>query len=401
MDKSINRNILNRSTVDFLLVLLLLVMSGNPIINRQDWAKSAIVIVGLLLFAILFRRVNKTFLQYFLQYLSVFIFIFIIQYINFHFISIPFVFGFIIKIFTGAIIFYVLGRRFNLVFFNVIFWISILSLPFYVFHMIVGDEIVSLIQSVTNTNSIGLYTFRPKGTELVLRNSGMFWEPGAFQGFINMCILVNLKNINMLWKVHRFKVQIIIFTLLTTQSTTGYLVFFFILFIYLFFYNRFHKFSRYILIVLFSVVAYLSFFSLSFLGDKVLSQYQDSFTSDLEYSNSRFGSFFFDLKYIEKNPFFGNGFHEKTRYADNPEIITAMKDNVNLGFSNGFSDFIASAGIIGMFWYLYFFVYVGNRKSRNHFIIFSVVIIFLLQGEPFLNFPFFLSFPFYSKFYLK
>lgn len=58
-----------------------------------------------------------------------------------------------------------------------------------------------------------------------VRNSGPFWEPGAFQGFINLGILLLLYNVDDNLIKHRLRYFILfVVTLLTTQSATGYLI---------------------------------------------------------------------------------------------------------------------------------------------------------------------------------
>lgn len=66
---------------------------------------------------------------------------------------------------------------------------------------------------------------------IATRNAGPFWEPGAFQAFIViavlMILLVLLPNTKSKAKMNRLKIQFFIFcvTILTTQSTTAYLLF--------------------------------------------------------------------------------------------------------------------------------------------------------------------------------
>ena len=55
------------------------------------------------------------------------------------------------------------------------------------------------------------------------RNAGMWWEPGAFQGFIVIGLL-GLLNYSYLFKRKAVLLIIFVFTLLTTQSTSGYIV---------------------------------------------------------------------------------------------------------------------------------------------------------------------------------
>lgn len=68
------------------------------------------------------------------------------------------------------------------------------------------------------------YTWGLKTTGILPRNSGMFWEPGAFQGFIILAVLMILFHKDDI-KNRRIKIIVLILTLLTTKSTTGYVIF--------------------------------------------------------------------------------------------------------------------------------------------------------------------------------
>lgn len=68
------------------------------------------------------------------------------------------------------------------------------------------------------------YTWGMNGT-ISLRNSGPFWEPGAFQGYIWIAILLLLFDVDQQSITHRKQVFVLLFvTLLTTRSTTGYVL---------------------------------------------------------------------------------------------------------------------------------------------------------------------------------
>lgn len=68
------------------------------------------------------------------------------------------------------------------------------------------------------------YTWGMNGT-ISLRNSGPFWEPGAFQGYIWIAALLLIFNVDEERIKHRkFVFALLIITLLTTQSTTGYVL---------------------------------------------------------------------------------------------------------------------------------------------------------------------------------
>ena len=374
---------------------LLLLFSGVPLIYKQSWGKFVIALIALFLAAVLFRDLKvRVFRTQLLIYVSVFLFIFIFQYFNIDSFSLPFIIVFVSKIFIGAIIFFHLKDQFRNVFFNTIFLICLISLLFYFLQYIGGATIERQIHAITETNSIGLYTFRPLSPgETFLRNSGMFWEPGAFQGYINLCIFLNIDRLGYLWKTNRFKSLIILLSLISTQSTTAYIVLFSIILVRLFIKNK-----RNVLILFFSLfvllfIGKLLYNNVSFMKEKIQRQFENATYTDKDFTNDRFGSFLFDLYYIEKHPITGNGFHEK-RYIDHPWVYEAIKNGENLGFSNGFSSFTASMGILGMMWYFVFFFYNRTGSNKEYILGLCIVVFLLLQGEPFLNFPFFLALPF-------
>lgn len=382
-------------TRDILLMILLLFMSGNPIISKQSWADIALIIAMILTVFITFKKLTYEFIRIFLVFSSVYFIIIIFQTINFNYLPLITVSGLFVKILFAALVFNFLKDRFGIVFFKTIYILSIISLPIYFFHLVYGNEIVNTVFSITNTNSIGFYTFRFIDSEKILRNSGPFWEPGVFQSYINLCLLMNIDKFDYFWKHHRFKFSIIIFSLLTTQSTTGYIVFFLVIYYYLIRKKHQNLIVLSFISILFLSISFYLFNSLPFLGDKIFLQFDNAKNTLNEFTNDRFGSFIFDIHYILKHPIIGNGLNEVTRYADHPWIIQSIKNGENLAFSNGFSNFIATMGILGLFWYILFFIYSQKKEFRKKAFVFMIFVIIILQGEPLTAYPFFYGIPFY------
>lgn len=110
----------------------------------------------------------------------------------------------------------------------VILAFSIISIPCFIILNQFPNFALQLCQSGYDGESVfaytWYYTFGRYGG-LFNRNSGPFWEPGAFQGFIVIAMLMLLHNTDNSTIIHR-KIILIIFliTLLTTQSTTGYII---------------------------------------------------------------------------------------------------------------------------------------------------------------------------------
>lgn len=387
----------------YYLICILLVVSGNPAFYAQPWSPVGYIVIGVFLAIYLRKTITPDFLRQYAVVSSVFVILFFIQYINLDYLSIPFVLGFLVKIFIGSIIFRKIKSDFAIIFFDVMYAICLISLPFYALHYIGGDNTLKDIWLKSDPGTVGFYTFRPQHRiESFLRNSGMFWEPGAFQGYINLCIFMVFPIMSGLIKTQKFKLLVIIVAFLTTQSTTGYITFGVLIALYVLMYMRV---SRLMVAFLFSIICVLgaySFYNLDFLGDKIVSQYEEGVarTAEGEFDPRRFGALLFDLHYIQKNPLTGNGFNAQTRFADHGELRAMIERGENPGHGNGFSNFIASAGILGMFWYLYTIYRNQKKYGTRDALLLCLLIIILSQGEDFFRFPFFLGIAFFTP-YMK
>lgn len=105
--------------------------------------------------------------------------------------------------------------------------ISAISLIYF----IIGLKYSGLISSLSESFFIGnkrfiVSPFYTWGFDSFIysRNAGPFWEPGAFQGFILIAIIMLLSHKE---SINRIKTKFLILsvTLFTTQSTTGYILF--------------------------------------------------------------------------------------------------------------------------------------------------------------------------------
>src|SRR5690606_34523562 len=218
------------------------------------------------------------------------------------------------------------------------------------------------------------------------RNAGMFWEPGAFAGVITLCLALNLNIISELWMNHKWKVITIALALVTTQSTTGYIVFFILVTYYLVFYKKYQTTGLFIFPI-FLLGGYYLYMNTDFLHDKIQKQDENAVTVyEDDFRNSRLGAMLFDLHYINKHPIIGNGFHISTRYEDHPYLLLIMNEGEDLGHGNGFSNYLASMGIPFMIGYLCL-IFASMVKVDKKFAFLIVSIVFLnLQGEQWLNF---------------
>jgi len=295
----------------------------------------------------------------------------------------------LLKILMGGIIVNYLKDQFVYYFFKVIASLSLISLFFFIMINILGVTIPHISLGL-DINSYFIYG--TSGEIHMLKNAGMFWEPGAHAGILTLCLALNLKNLKFYWSQYQFQLVIIILTLLTTQSTTGYLAGFLILLFY-FFKPKNIAISLIASTILFAVGYYI-YETTDFLKDKIESQFEKTNEQGIgDFSNSRFGSLIFDWHYIAKHPLIGNGFDEKTRYADHQFLFSGTKGDV-IGSGNGFSHYLACMGIffmIGYFVLLWKATFVNGKLYG--LLIISLVLI-NLQGEQWLNFPLYLGLPF-------
>jgi hypothetical protein len=121
---------------------------------------------------------------------------------------------------------------------SIIYIISLFSIVGYIAILIVPDHILHRFSTLfplhdisysgdINYHNLGIITWPVRSYGNMLRNQSIFWEPGAFQLFVNLGLLANLKLQN---KIYDRKNIVFIVTVITTFSTTGYIVLAIILF---------------------------------------------------------------------------------------------------------------------------------------------------------------------------
>lgn len=105
---------------------------------------------------------------------------------------------------------------------NIMFYLSLFSIICYSLYNIfpILNSVNPVINNAGHSYS-NLYLFC--NTLCHNRNNGMFWEPGAFQAFINLALLFEvLKK-----QFKTTKIIVFVVAILTTFSTTGYIALFF------------------------------------------------------------------------------------------------------------------------------------------------------------------------------
>jgi len=377
-------------------MFLLLAFSGNPLFTDMPYSKVLLSVFGMVFF-IYAHLQGKAILRLkpgrrLVGIMAFFLFLCLCQLFAFDFVSWQGVLGFLLKLVIAySALHYYHSRResFELIYVKVMATLSMLSLPLFAlnFYRHVGIQLERTIQKSTF-----FYTSFDTPAEFV-RNSGMFWEPGAFAGYLILAFLF-IVALNGRFQIGPFKKEALwlLLGILSSLSTTGYLAFGVIAAVY-FLTN--YSFGKFIIAPLFGVLMVMAYNSLDFLQAKVLAQYEEATEMDIyDVSNTRFGALNMDLVYINSSPWYGNGLHYSTRYRFHPWVTE------DIGHGNGMSNFIVFWGIplflLWLFWVYHFFkkrLYSGILSALA-----MIIIVLILQGEQFLNHPLFMIFFIYTAF---
>ena len=169
------------------------------------------------------------------------------------------------------------------------------------------------------------------------RNSGPFWEPGAFSVFLIIGFWLNrvyqksFKNWN----------SILMLTALITSFSTSGIVSIFVTIIY--FSVRWGLQSKFILVGVLGLFIFV-FTNFVFVGEKIEGQFAKTEEQVRRgYGFNRFSSLKADLEDFVKDPIIGRGLSSETRFKGYLE-----RQNRN----NGISDLLVRLGIFGFIYYL-------------------------------------------------
>lgn len=325
----------------------------------------------------------------FIFILMIIFFLCIFQWKTFGFVSYPGVFALIVKIALGmfTLIYFKMKKiDFLDLYIKSLTFLTIISLPFFLLNKFIHFGIP--VSDSGHVRSLMFYTsFDLTYPFVYWRNSGMFWEPGAFSGYLLLALVfIVLKNRSFQTGAYKKDVFWITIGILSSMSTTGYIIFGIIILLFSF-QNK--KRERIFVIPATLIIIIGTYSNLDFLQNKIGTQYKyaSNMTVD-DISNTRMGSLVMDLQYIKSHPLIGNGLDIKTRFRFHPWI------KEDFGHGNGMSNFIAYWGVpFFLLWAYGVYLFCKTIAIKRAIAIYtSIIILLILQGEQFLNYPLFLSF---------
>lgn len=301
--------------------------------------------------------------------------------------------GFVLKLFIAAVCATTV-QNFGIKFVRIMAVLAGLSLLFFL-PMLVGVDVVNLTAPFAlsvgelNLATIGVHTFN--FTEGGLRNSGMFWEPGAFSGYLALALLFYATS-KARWQVPVAAIVLIITALLTTRSTTGYAA---LAAISLFLVAGLNSRSRSPLgpaiavigscFLLFAFVALST--NLEFLAAKTIAQWENALSGVSGNETTRFGNLFFDFRDLMLRPITGWSASSEPRFGGSAAIAAIIQVQ-----GNGLSGFAVRYGLLGTAVAL-LAIFFGMRRWCSSVVtalICVVIVSIILFGQQFFNYPAFL-----------
>lgn len=396
--------------VDYGIVLLLVCVSGNPSFSHPDERKAAILLaVAALFLCVLIKRNALRADSCFILSVSLFGLILSVQCVVDQTFPVYNISAFFVKLFV-AYAAVVLVRRFPAVYVNVMLPICVTSFVFY-FLMLVsfssGMALLSALKPVTMTDdtsvtalfSFVLHTYRCASgldymtVEGTYRNSGCFWEPGAFAGYLILgLVFLGLSRQDYTQRGYAIRATILSGGVLTTLSTMGYIMLGPTLIYLLWDKKRRNRSKLIIAATVLSCVACLLYNQLDFLGKKIEHQYDSIQYKRGEWENLRAGTLLRDWKYIKARPIIGWGLRQEDWFRLDDGLIVG-------GMGNGFSNFMVKLGVIPMVWVLACYYRSFRRLSNSpaKAIVGVLLLVGVLQGEVFLWYPLFFGLMFLGE----
>lgn len=357
-----------QNILDYTLVFLLTCFSGNPLFVSVN--ETPMYYIYFALFALIVSiRSGKIIFSSFIKYMWLYFLLYLTQLVLLPDASISSIGFMVIKTYIGCSVFLHVGKRFTEIFIKIMAVVCFVGLFFYLYTQRFG--LLPGVPTSDHTISIGVFTqLYSLDDQFINRNSGMFWEPGAFQAYINIAIafmMLKQKFSKLDWTVF----VLFVISIITTYSTTGFILLGMNIVYYVTFKAHLSRFWKMVAIIVTVGACAYYFVTLDFMQEKILAH------TDLDLNT-------------------------ESRINDLRRFSSVFLDNMLIGVSyieiwsgNGFMINLLHVGILGAVYYYASFYRNLKRYQKGFFpIFFFSIILVSLQGEVLLMYPFYLSLPF-------
>jgi hypothetical protein len=368
---------------DYCLVYLILAFSVIPFFSTN---KNLLVIITIFLTLISFFNIDKgtknsgpllmIFLLLFLMYIGQIITLRLnqIDFISIFGTYIRFLFPFLVTIIVGSS-FIKKFIKLNYVLGIVVITIWLLENIYPQLGVIVQDLSRNFGLDAESNENILIYNSELKISPLgLVKSSGFAYEGGAYSIILIIALIFNYLESKSL---RNRESLVFIFNLIITFSTAAFLVFFVFLISIIIQNTRRSPIKLMMIVTLVLFIAYRLVLSFSFLGDKIEEQMQIA-QEDKYATRGRFASAKADLLEWQRNPIFGVGKFEESRF-----LYFNSEDEQHR--VNGLADFLAKFGLI-FFGGYYSRIYSSIRNYiikkgiyNNSFIILIFIVVVMLS----------------------
>ena len=341
---------------NFFITLLLIFKSTQASVLAFSPITTIIFLIPLLI--IFYNRKLKVD-RLFINFSIVYFFSLIIYFISFGWLDFFLSVYIYIKFIFAYISIKLVGFSFFKIFQKIVYYGALISIPLFILQLLFYDfmfDIIGIVQhnlnflSYKNEVFANNFFFTINGYGSSLRNSGFMWEPKGFANILILALIFNL--IQTKFKLLNKKMIIYSIALITTFSTAGYIIYFTLL-------PLFYTINKTIVVKIFSlIIIVISVFYISkldFMYEKILyestlfNHHEKLLNSTKRYekesiSLGRVGSLVVDYNDFTKRPIFGYGFQRSERTQSKYVKLTRV---------NGFSDILATYGLIGIIFLIY------------------------------------------------
>ncbi|MBE9466619.1 hypothetical protein ACFP1I_12105 [Dyadobacter subterraneus] len=354
-----NRVPFKKNKAGYILTGLMIIYAGGAttfVRSLETWEEllGLLLPVTVALFCLINKRIRLS--SNFYKFLILFSVYFIITSIIFDSLHPRFFSIYVTSFLIAYVIINLLGEKFLLVYQNILYFLCITSIIFWLLHVLIPGPFISLLNAIPFSKpatdnvdvNILIYTINNEQLGSVTRNAGFAWEPGAFGCYVCLALYANLITNNFKVKGNlRFWVFLI--TILTTQSSTAYSILMIILLLYV--YNQQTKLV--IALAPFIIIIAAYFLSLPFMLKKVLDlsnqDFNELIANSIEYESryapQRITSFQIDFIDFLNNPIFGYGGHTEERWTE--------KAGANIATISGIGKILARFGLVGFIFFIY------------------------------------------------
>lgn len=367
---------------EYLMVFVLIFLSGNPLGGLLSEGRYIIAAVLMLFYWVSTDkgRLPKGLQKWIVGFAILFIFqiVFIERY------SLPAYINFLARLIFVFLVVRSVGDRFRAVYTRVMCFIAMISLPLFLANY-AGLEFDGY--HIDRYVSVFFYNYIPlERSDQGMRNCGMFWEPGAFQGYLLLIPLMYISNLREFYKYNKRVCYILIAALLTTFSTTGYVALLTLIVLTSLQFSR-NMFVKILSIALLCFGAFYAYNNVEFLGNKINGELNNAQNIQRgEISWTRMGSAQIDWWSIQRHAIVGNGFVMEQKYPGLGELMN--------GAGNGFTGAVNTFGIPLMIIFLFSVLKTAPSTRLYEKYVFLLIYVLVLNGEYFLNYPLFWAMPF-------